>query len=107
MLELFGSGYVIEHCISALSEKRKIETQKQKDLICIYYISDCLKIISENTAKSVHPGQEASIISNRLQDILEQDHSTKKDLPENGDEIVHEIIRKAGLKISKEGGEKE
>lgn len=40
LLELFGSGYVIDHCITALSEERK---KKQT----IYYISNRLMDMNE------------------------------------------------------------
>lgn len=36
MLDLFGSGYVIDHCISAFSEKQKWELYR-------IYVTDALK----------------------------------------------------------------
>lgn len=44
MLELLGSGYVIEHCMSAFSERK--ETDRYRE-----YVSECLRLILENTAK--------------------------------------------------------
>lgn len=43
MLELFGSGYVIEHCVSAISKK-------QQDKLYKVYVTNCLQAITENTS---------------------------------------------------------
>lgn len=40
MLDLFGSGYVIDHCVSAF---RKL----QRDELYQYYITDALKAIGQ------------------------------------------------------------
>ena len=44
LLELFGSGYVIQHCISAF-------TKEQKETAYRTYVTDALKVIAENTAR--------------------------------------------------------
>lgn len=35
---MFGSGYVIDHCVSAFSEKQKLDN-------FMYYVTDALKVI--------------------------------------------------------------
>ena len=95
LLELFGNGYVIDHCIAVFTneqeEIKKCEEEKQYR----YYLTDCLKLIAENTAK--YAG--GSYISNRYKDIVDPQPIMEK----TGDEIAAEIIMKAGLHI-KEGG---
>ena len=93
LLELFGSGYVIDHCVSAFSKKKEQELQYEELKTCIYYFADCLKLITENTAKSAN--SEASYINNSLRDIL----NPKPVIQKTGDEIAQEIIQKAGLSV--------
>ena len=45
MLELFGKGYVVDYCIAFFQKERKIEE-------ALYYISDALMYISQNTANA-------------------------------------------------------
>lgn len=56
LLELYGRGYVIDHCIAAL--KRKNEA-KIKEIRLNAYITDALKIIAENTSHFLLPGHGA------------------------------------------------
>ena len=96
LLELFGSGYVIDHCVSAFSKKKEKEKEKEleneKLKACIYYFADCIRLITENTAKSAHT--EASYTTNNLRDIL----NLKPIVQKTGDEIAQDIIQRAGLK---------
>lgn len=46
MLELFGRGYVIEHCISSLKLDREIKSFK-------VYVTDALMAIADNTTHLV------------------------------------------------------
>lgn len=96
LLELFGSGYVVEHCVSAFVAKKKAEKEKKEREIFNEYVADCLKVITENTAKSVNVGNEANYISNRLADILHPVYIKRM----SGDEIAVDIIKRAGLKFS-------
>lgn len=46
MLEVCGRGYVIDHCIASLR-------RRNRELEFRVYVTDALKLISENTAKYV------------------------------------------------------
>ena len=47
LLELYGRGYVIDHCIAALLRKQKKEA---KETLFRMYVTDALKVIAENTS---------------------------------------------------------
>ena len=87
LLELFGSGYVIQHCISAF-------TKDQKEQLYRVYITDALKIIAENTARS----NGGNMIQARYAELInppEEETRTK-------DEIVGNIRAKIrGMRESK------
>ena len=68
MVELFGSGYVIEHCISAF-------LKKQREFSFQVYLTDSLKIISKNTTGA----QERGAMSKRWYDIIEAKRDTVED----------------------------
>ena len=95
LLELFGRDYVIEYCMSLLL--REAETKKE-NIILRYYVTDCLKVLTENTAKSAFSG-EASYISNRYADIISP---APKGHEMTADEIVADVFRRAGLKTKGE-----
>ena len=59
-----------------------------------YYITDCLKVISENTARSVREGM---CMSTRYYDLVNKPEEDTR----TGDEIVLDIIKKAGLEVTK------
>ena len=103
LLNLFGSGYVIDHCISALSRKGEKTKEEQRMLTCMNYFADCIKIITENTAKSVRQDQ-GSYVTRRLNDLLDPDRTA--DPERSGDEIAADIIQRAELKTKTdpEGG---
>lgn len=85
MLDIFGSGYVIEHCISAFLER-------QKEKACKTYMADCVRLICENVAKiGTIEGRgkvDCKYISARLSDIL----TPKKKEDKTGNEIVNDIL---------------
>lgn len=85
MLEIMGRGYVIEHCVSALSSLQEEQTFKA-------YTADCLKMIAESMG-----GQ----ISARFADLVDYGKKTPK--KEHTDEEVRANI-KAKLRHM-EGGE--
>lgn len=65
--------------------------QKQEKLIVQYYIADCLKIITENTAKFAG-GQ---VVSRRLYEILNGSATNTDD--RTAEEIAVDIIQRAGI----------
>lgn len=85
MLELMGSGYVIEHCVSAF-RKEQAEMQYRS------YIADALKALADNTAR--HGGV---IMRERYADMI---GSGKKKDTRTGDEIAQDVIKRAGLRIA-------
>lgn len=89
MLEILGSGYVIEHCIAALddlSEKRAFEA----------YVTDCLKALTENTA-----GEAKNYMKSRYVELVNFDTKPRKE--QSAEEIKSNIFGK--LKAMSEGGE--
>lgn len=68
--------------------------QQVKDTAYLVYVTDCLKMISENTA-NISFGQ---YMKERYYDII---HPAKVDT-RTGDEIVEDIIKRAGLVVKAE-----
>ena len=68
--------------------------QQAKDTAYRVYVTDCLKLISENTA-NISRGQ---YMKSRYYDII---HTAKVDT-RTGDEIVEDIIKRAGLVVKAE-----
>ena len=68
--------------------------QQVKDTAYLVYVTDCLKMISENTA-NISRGQ---YMKARYYDII---HPAKVDT-RTGDEIVEDIIKRAGLVVKSE-----
>ena len=95
LLELFGSGYVIDHCIAVFSKEQEEAKKQEEEKRYRYYLTDCLKLITENTAK--YAGGSYLTISFR--DIMDP----KPVIEKSGDEIAAEVIMRAGLKIKTEG----
>ena len=83
MLELFGSGYVIEHCIAAIKAEMKDESYR-----C--YVTDCFMNIVNMLA-----GKQA--LKKRYYDIL---HPAPVD-ERSAEEIVADNIKRLGLKVVK------
>ena len=68
--------------------------QQAKDTAYRVYVTDCLKLIAENTA-NISRGQ---YMKSRYYDII---HPAKVDI-RTGDEIVEDIIKRAGLVVKSE-----
>ena len=68
--------------------------QQAKDTAYRVYVTDCLKLIAENTA-NISRGQ---YMKSRYYDII---HPAKFDT-RTGDEIVEDIIKRAGLVVKAE-----
>ena len=64
---------------------------QQRDLAYRIYVADCLRIISENTAK-VGGG---SYITAKLSDIINPKPVEKR----TGEEIAADIIKRAGIEV--------
>ena len=79
-----GSGYVIEHCVSAFSDMCEEKAFRS-------YIADGIKCISEAIANQFG----GSYLQERYTDIVSIPRTEEK----TGDEIALEVIKKAGLKV--------
>ena len=64
---------------------------QQRDLAYRIYVSDCLRIISENTAK-IGGG---SYITAKLSDIINPKPADNR----TGEEIAADIIKRAGIEV--------
>lgn len=64
---------------------------QQRDLAYRIYVADCLRIISENTAKM----GGGSYITAKLADII----NPKPDDNRTGEEIAADIIKRAGIEV--------
>lgn len=65
--------------------------QHQRDLAYRIYVTDCLRIISENTAK-IGGG---SYITAKFEDIINQKPVDNR----TGEEIAADIIKRAGIEV--------
>ena len=81
MLELFGSGYVIDHCITALSEERE---KKQ----IVYYISNRLYDMNEILATQFG-GRYAQ---QSLYEVMEGENKPKE--TRTGEQIKRDLMAK-------------
>lgn len=79
-MDLHGRGYVMDHCVAAFS--REIENTRYRA-----YVTDALKLIAENTAKFAGGSYMAA--------RWYQKYETRDE--RSGDEIVMNVIQKAGL----------
>ena len=64
---------------------------QQRDLAYRIYVADCLRIISENTAKI----SRGSYINAKLADIINPKPVDKR----TGEEIAADIIKRAGIEV--------
>lgn len=80
LLELLGTGYVIEHYISFF---HKIQEEK------LYkgYVTESLRLMTENTAKMAHGG---SYLKARYVEMLEP----KKEETRTSEEVINDIKMK-------------
>lgn len=86
-MELFGKGYVIEHCI-AFSRTR------QENRLYRAYVTDLLRVQAEILA--AYTGAEIN-----AKDFKEVVGWVKRD-ERSGDEIAADIIKRAGLRMNEE-----
>ena len=56
---------MIEHCISALKKRRE-----KKELV--FYVTDVLKAIADNTAHSVNAGNSGTVILKRYAEVIDR-----------------------------------
>ena len=80
LVELCGSGYVSEHCISAF-------LKRQDDKYYRIYVTDALKCISENTAKQVG----GVSMSKRFFEIIDRQKPQDVDDEKTAEEIIDKI----------------
>ena len=83
MLELLGSGYVINHVVAEF----RARTQQYVYRI---YVTDLLKCLAESWGADV---------PYRYRDVIEPE----EDEPESGDEVALRVIRRLGLKVKTNG----
>ena len=84
MLELFGSGYVIEHCIAVYSEYSREEAFR-------VYMTDAVMCLGESIANA-YGGQYMQM---RYADLFDKEAEDER----TADEIAMDIIERAGLEI--------
>ena len=90
MLDLLGSGYVIDHCVAALRQENERKA-------AVIYITDTLKMINENVTR-IGGG---STLKARYIDIIQQ--SEQEEETRSADEIISNIRDKLRMM----GGETE
>lgn len=90
LLDLFGSDYVFEHCVTAI--RQKMERKQAR-----YYIADALHNINAIMAQRYG----GNYMAQRLSEIM----NVPKEPEKSGDEIAADVIRRAELKT--EGGSAE
>ena len=81
---MFGWGYVKDFCISLFQKEQEDKAVK------IYY-AECLRIISENSAKMVG----GSYMKAKFTDIINPKPVDKR----TGEEIAADIINRAGIEV--------
>lgn len=74
-----GIGYVIDHCISYFHNEQKLKAYET-------YITDCLRLISENTAKQ----SGGSYIKARYAEIIDPPKEEKR----SANEVISDIRSK-------------
>lgn len=80
MVDLLGTGYVVEYCVSRYNYKQE---EKQYRI----YLTDALMVIANNTARAFG----GSTVTMRYSDIIKpQDTRT-------GDDIAVDVMQRAGL----------
>ena len=86
LLDLLGSGYVIEHCVSAFLDFQRSELFE-------FYVTECLRVMSESLA-----GGERRYMTAKYGDLV-----NTKDTPEET-RTADEIISGISDKLEKLGG---
>ena len=96
MLDLFGRGYVIEHCVSWLKKDSEEKAFR-------VYITDTLKAIADNTGRAVKNGVG---IKSRFADMVastQQTESAEIDAEEKANEVKARM-KKILANLGKEDG---
>lgn len=94
MVELLGSGYVIEHCISAFL---KLQEEKAYRV----YVTDSLKVIAENTTGA----EERHAMSKRWIDLVEVKADEKEETicaEEKASDIINSMKERLNRKEVKQ-----
>lgn len=90
---MFGWGYAINHCISSFRKE-------QEEQIYKIYVSKCLRIITENTAKLVgidsYGKVEATYLTVDFDEFINPKNAKKE---RTGDEIVRDVLCQLGLEV--------
>ena len=82
--KIFGWGYVKDVCISLFFIEQEEKAVK-------IYFAECLRVITENTAKM----SGGSYISAKLSDIINPKPADNR----TGEEIAADIIKRAGIEV--------
>ena len=82
--KIFGWGYVKDICISLFQKEQEEKAVK-------IYFAECLRVITENTAKM----SGGSYISAKLSDIINPKPADNR----TGEEIAADIIKRAGIEV--------
>lgn len=81
-VEMFGSGYVVDYCISIFS-------YECKDIAYRNYVCNCLQMLTENTAKS----SGGNYVNKSFYDIM---HPVKLD-DRPVEDIIADLIKRTGI----------
>lgn len=76
LLDILGIGYVIDHYISYFNNR-------QRELAYKYYVSDSLRLITENTAKM----SQGSYLKIRYADLIEP----RKEETRTANEVINDL----------------
>ena len=76
--------------------------EKQRAEICRIYVTDCLRLIAENTAKQC----DGQYISKRYYDVAHGDmNGSQSAHSRSGEDIAADLIKRLGLNFKEEGNE--
>lgn len=87
---MFGRGYVIDHVLASLRQEAKERRYRA-------YVTDSLRVITENTARSAVGG---TYITKRWIEV--ETHGFQED-ERSGDEVAADVIRRIGLTFAEAG----
>lgn len=82
---------MIEHCISAFS-------QRQEEKAFWIYVTDALKVISENTAE----GERRTAMAKRWFDVIEPPEEKKPEETRSAEEIITDLKKRLNRKEVKQ-----
>ena len=83
MLDLFGRGYVIDHCISSFKNRNEEKTYRM-------YVTDALFALTNMANK--HWGGDGNALTKRYAEII----TIKKEKDESAEDIINRIKSKIG-----------